>query len=71
MTTGEATSPATRTVLAGCSFAGLEYLYRTVRRRGRFASGAMTVIDPRPIHSYVPLAHEVTGGVRDAEALQF
>ena len=71
MTTGQATSSATRTVLAGCSFAGLEYLYRTVRRRGRFAPGAMTVIDPRPIHSYVPLAHEVTGGVRDAEALQF
>ena len=68
---GEGTPAATRTVLAGCSFAGLEYLYRTVRRRGRFASGAMTVIDPRPIHSYVPLAHEVTGGVRDAEALQF
>lgn len=68
---GELTSAATRTVLAGCSFAGLEYLYRTVRRRGRFAPGAMTVIDPRPIHSYVPLAHEVTGGVRDAEELRF
>ena len=68
---GERTSAATRTVLAGCSFAGLEYLYRTVRRRGRFAPGAMTVIDPRPIHSYVPLAHEVTGGVRDAEELRF
>ena len=68
---GERTPAATRTVLAGCSFAGLEYLYRTVRRRGRFAPGAMTVIDPRPIHSYVPLAHEVTGGVRDADALRF
>lgn len=68
---GEGPSAATRTVLAGCSFAGLEYLYRTVRRRGRYAPGAMTVIDPRPIHSYVPLAHEVTGGVRDAEELRF
>ncbi|HKT06777.1 MAG TPA: FAD-dependent oxidoreductase [Gemmatimonadaceae bacterium] len=68
---GEGPSAATRTVLAGCSFAGLEYLYRTVRRRGRFAPGAMTVVDPRPIHSYVPLAHEVTGGVRDAEELRF
>ena len=71
MTTVAGTSPATRTVLAGCSFAGLEYLYRTVRRRGRFAPGAMTVVDPRPVHSYIPLAHEVTGGVRDAEALRF
>lgn len=71
MTTSAGTSAATHTVLAGCSFAGLEYLYRTVRRRGRFAPGAMTVIDPRPIHSYVPLAHEVTGGVRDADALRF
>ena len=71
MTTSAGTSAATHTVLAGCSFAGLEYLYRTVRRKGRFPHGAMTVIDPRPIHSYIPLAHEVTGGVREADDLRF
>ncbi|HKV50848.1 MAG TPA: FAD-dependent oxidoreductase [Gemmatimonadaceae bacterium] len=71
MTTSAGTSAATHTVLAGCSFAGLEYLYRTVRRRGRFPRGAMTVIDPRPIHSYIPLAHEVTGGAREADDLRF
>lgn len=72
MTTAAAPSTtAPRTVLAGCSFAGLEFLYRLARRRGRFAPGAMTVIDSRPVHSYIPLAHEVTSGARDADALRF
>lgn len=71
MTTASAAVTGPRTVLAGCSFAGLELLYRLARRHGRFAPGAMTVIDALPMHSYVPLVHEVTSGARDAAALRF
>jgi NADH dehydrogenase len=31
----------------------------------------MAVVDSRPMHSYVPLAHEVTSGARSADALRF
>ncbi len=64
-------APWPPTVLAGCSFAGLELLYRLVRSRGRFAPGEMTVIDPRERHPYIPLTHEAVSGVRAPEALLF
>lgn len=60
-----------RTVLAGCSFAGLELIYRLVRRNGRFAPGEMTVIDPLEAHQYIPLAHEAAGSERGAAKLLF
>jgi len=59
------------TVLVGCSFAGLELLYRYVRRNGRFARGEMTVIDPLDAHQYIPLVHEVAGGESDASEMRF
>jgi NADH dehydrogenase len=49
-------------VLLGCSFAGLEFLYHYARRRGRFADGEVLVVDPRPVHEYVPLLHEQLAG---------
>lgn len=64
-----ATRPAT--VLVGCSFAGLELLYRYVRRNGRFEPGEMTVIDPLDAHQYIPLVHEVAGGESDASEMRF
>jgi NADH dehydrogenase, FAD-containing subunit len=60
-----------RTVLVGCSFAGLELLYRYVRRRGRFTAGEMTVVDPLVEHEYIPLVHEVAGGEREASEMRF
>jgi NADH dehydrogenase len=51
-----------RTLLVGCSFAGLELLYRLVRRNGKFAPGEMTVVDPLDAQQYIPLVHEVAGG---------
>src|SRR5215216_2507636 len=61
-----------RIVLVGCSFAGLEFLYRYVRRRGgRLAPGELTVIEPRSQHPYVPLAHEAASGASAPESLRF
>ena len=60
-----------RNVLVGCSFAGLELLYRYVRRNGRFAPGEMTVVEPLGHHEYIPLMHEVAGGVRPASDMLF
>lgn len=60
-----------RNVLVGCSFAGLEFLYRYVRRNGRFEAGEMTVVEPLGHHEYIPLVHEVAGGVRPASELRF
>jgi NADH:ubiquinone reductase (H+-translocating) len=53
-------------VVIGCSFAALEFLYRTVRRQGRFRAGACTVVEPAPVHTYLPLSHEVASGVARA-----
>jgi NADH dehydrogenase len=61
----------TRTVILGCSFAALEFLYRTSRRLGRFAPGEVTVVEPLGSHAYIPLMHEVVSGARSAERLQF
>jgi NADH dehydrogenase len=58
-------------VLLGCSFAGLEFLLRYARRVGAFTSGEVTVVDPRARHSYMPLAHEVASGAREADELTF
>jgi NADH dehydrogenase FAD-containing subunit len=60
-----------KTVLAGCSFAGLEFLYRHVRRAGRFEPGEMTVIDPLEEHQYIPLVHQVAGGESQASEMSF
>jgi NADH dehydrogenase len=58
-------------VLLGCSFAGLEFLLKYSRRTGTFAPGEVTVVDPRPKHSYIPLAHEVASGAREPDDLVF
>jgi NADH dehydrogenase len=58
-------------VLLGCSFAGLEFLLKYSRRTGAFAPGEVTVVDPRPKHSYIPLAHEVASGAREPDELVF
>jgi len=58
------------TILAGCSFAGLEFLYRLSRRR-RLAPGTMVVVEPRARHPYIPLAHETVIGRRAPGTLQF
>jgi len=58
-------------VVVGCSFAGLELLYRWARRNGRFAPGEVSVIDPLDAHQYVPLVHEVASGESDASAMRF
>lgn len=55
----------------GCSFAGLELLYRYVRRIGRFEPGEMTVIDQLDAHQYIPLVHEVAGGESQASEMRF
>lgn len=55
--------PRNDIVVLGCSFAALEFLYRSVRRRGRFLPGACTVVEPMPVHTYLPLVHEVASGV--------
>jgi NADH dehydrogenase len=60
-----------RTVLIGCSFAGLEFLYRYARRQGRFRPGELVVVDPHVRHMYTPLLHEAVSGRRGAEALVF
>lgn len=60
-----------RIVLVGCSFAGLEFLYRYTRRRGRLSPGELTVVEPRSHHPYVPLAHEAAGGVTAPQSLLF
>src|SRR5690349_8164018 len=60
-----------RTVLAGCSFAGLEFLYRYVRARRRIAPDELTVVEPRSHHPYIPLAHEAASGATSAESLRF
>ena len=65
------TATRPRNVLVGCSFAGLELLYRYVRRNGRFAAGEMTVVEPLAHHEYIPLVHEVAGGVRPASEMRF
>jgi NADH dehydrogenase len=62
---------ARRVVLVGCSFAGLEFLYRYVRRRGRPSPGELTVVEPRSHHPYVPLAHEATSGASTPDSLRF
>ncbi|HEX6535492.1 MAG TPA: FAD-dependent oxidoreductase [Gemmatimonadaceae bacterium] len=69
--TRETGAGGTRTVLLGCSFAGLELLYRLARRRGRFAPEAMTVVDAPEQHPYIPLVHEAASGSREPQALQF
>ncbi len=58
-------------MLVGCSFAGLEFLYRYVRRRGRLAPGELTVVEPRSHHPYVPLAHEAASAAVAPESLRF
>jgi NADH dehydrogenase len=58
-------------VLVGCSFGGLEFLYRYARRAGAQPAGALTVIDPRARHPYIPLAHEALSEARADEALYF
>ena len=63
--------PPPRTVLVGCSFAGLEFLYRYVRRRGRPGVGELTVVDRRAAHPYIPLAHEAMSDAASPEALRF
>ncbi|HET7623068.1 MAG TPA: FAD-dependent oxidoreductase, partial [Gemmatimonadaceae bacterium] len=65
------TATRPRTVLVGCSFAGLEFLFRYVRRNGRFAPGEMTVVDPRDAQEYVPLVHEVAGGESQPSEMRF
>ncbi len=64
-------SPNGRTVILGCSFAALEFLYRTVRRQGRFRGGEVTVVEPRTVHAYIPLTHEAVSGAQPPERLQF
>lgn len=60
--------PRNDVVVLGCSFAALEFLYRRVRRHGRFSPGACTVVEPTCVHTYLPLAHEVASGVaREAD----
>lgn len=59
-----------RTVLAGCSFAGLEFLYRLARRRP-LAPEELLVIEPRARHPYVPLTHESAAGMRGAATTSF
>ena len=58
------------TILAGCSFAGLEFLYRLSRRR-RLQPGEIIVVEPRERHPYIPLAHETVIGRRASRLLQF
>ena len=58
-------------VLVGCSFAGLEFLYRYVRRRRSLSAGELTVIDPRTHHPYIPLAHEAVSGTSKPADLLF
>ena len=65
------TATRPRNVLLGCSFAGLEFLYRYVRKEGRFAAGEMTVVEPLGGHEYIPLVHEVAGGERQASEMRF
>ena len=65
------TGAAPRIVLVGCSFAGLELLYRYVRARRRLAPGELTVVEPRSHHPYIPLAHEAASGVTPAASLCF
>ena len=61
-----------RIVLVGCSFAGLEFLYRYVRRRrGRLTRGELTVVEPRSHHPYMPLAHEAVSGASAPSSLRF
>jgi NADH dehydrogenase len=60
-----------KTVLVGCSFAGLEFLYRHARRDGRFAPGEMTVVDPLDAQQYVPLVHEVASGESRPAEMRF
>lgn len=62
---------APRTVLLGCSFAGLELLYRLARRRGHFAPDEMTVVDSSEQHPYIPLVHEAASGSRAPQELLF
>ena len=58
-------------MLVGCSFAGLEFLYRYVRARRRLAPGELTVVEPRSHHPYIPLAHEVASGATSPDSLLF
>lgn len=58
-------------MLVGCSFGGLEFLYRYARRAGAQPPGALTVIDRRALHPYIPLAHEALSEVRPDAALHF
>jgi NADH:quinone reductase (non-electrogenic) len=60
-----------RIVLVGCSFAGLEFLYRYVRARRHLAPGELTVVEPRSHHPYIPLSHEAASGVTPPESLRF
>jgi NADH:ubiquinone reductase (H+-translocating) len=66
-----AQSPYPRLVVLGCSFAGLELVYRYARRRGRLEAGELTVVEPRLAHPYIPLAHEAISGARTPAALAF
>lgn len=58
------------TILAGCSFAGLEFLYRLSRRQ-RLVAGEVVVVEPRERHPYIPLAHEAVIGRRTPRSLMF
>jgi NADH dehydrogenase len=64
-------APRPRIVVLGCSFAGLELVYRYARRRGRLEPGELTVVEPRPAHPYIPLAHEAISGARSEAELAF
>ena len=66
-----AVSDTPRIVLIGCSFAGLELLYRYVRARRRLTPGEITVVEPRTHHPYIPLAHEAASGATPPESLRF
>jgi NADH dehydrogenase len=66
-----ASPSARRTVVLGCSFAALEFLYRACRRRGRFGPGEITVVEPLASHPYIPLVHEMVSGARPVSALEF
>jgi NADH dehydrogenase FAD-containing subunit len=63
ITESDALRPRNEIVVLGCSFAALEFLYRLARRRGVFRNGECVVVEPRAVHTYLPLAHEVASGV--------
>ncbi len=52
-------------LIVGASFTGVELLHQ-LRRRGTLERMRTIVVDRRPVHAYIPLAHEVATG-RGAE----